>query len=234
MRRLSNTIGGRAFAAAVIFIFIVSLFGAETALAQGSLYEVTITNLTRDQQFTPILIVTHDASVHLYELGSPASAELESLAETGNTAPLTALLTGTPGVLNIATSGGLLAPGASVTVQVLGGGKFKQFSVASMLIPTNDAFLAVDAADLPRGKREELVLSAPAYDSGTEPNDESCASIPGPFFVECGGPGGGAAPAGGEGYVHVHAGIHGGIGDLDESARDWRNPVASVTVRRVH
>ena len=30
-----------------------------------------------------------------------------------------------------------------------------------MLIPTNDAFLSVDAADLPRGKREELVLSAP-------------------------------------------------------------------------
>ena len=100
-----------------------------------------------------------------------------------------------------------------------------------MLIPTNDAFLAVDAADLP-ARREELALAVPAYDSGTEPNDETCASIPGPFFVECGGPGGGGAPAGGEGYVHVHTGIH-GIGDLDASARDWRNPVARVTVRRV-
>ena len=233
MRRLTDTTGRAAFAGAVVLMFLVSLFGAETALAQGSLYEVTITNLTRDQQFTPILIVSHDESVHLYELGSPASAELESLAENGDTTPLTVLLTGTPGVLNVATSAGLLAPGASVTVQVQGGGRFKRLSVASMLIPTNDAFLSVDAADLPRGKREELVLSAPAYDSGTEPNDETCASIPGPSFAECGGPGGGGAPAGGEGYVHVHAGIH-GIGDLDESARDWRNPVARVTVRRVH
>ena len=115
MRRLTDTTRGLAFAVAVVLMFLVSLFGAETALAQSRSYEVTITNLTRDQQFTPILIATHDASV---ELGSPASAELESLAETGNTAPLTALLTGTPGVLDVGTSSGLLAPGASVTVQV--------------------------------------------------------------------------------------------------------------------
>ena len=47
------------------------------------------------------------------------------------------------------------------------------------------------------------------------------------------GPGGGGMPAGGEeGYVHVHAGIH-GIGDLDASERDWRNPVAMVTIELV-
>jgi len=31
-----------------------------------------------------------------------------------------------------------------------------------------------------------------AYDAGTCYNDEACASIPGPFVEECGGPGGGA------------------------------------------
>ncbi|MGH8621200.1 MAG: hypothetical protein ACRET3_03595 [Burkholderiales bacterium] len=36
-----------------------------------------------------------------------------------------------------------------------------------------------------------------------------------------------------EGYVHIHAGIH-GIGDLPPEVRDWRNPVARVAIRRVN
>ncbi|MDP2419080.1 MAG: hypothetical protein Q8M33_16555 [Hydrogenophaga sp.] len=72
----------------------------------------------------------------------------------------------------------------------------------------------------------------PAYDSGTEINDELYASIPGPFFAECNGSGGGAAPSGGEGFVHISAGMH-GIGDFKPSNRDWRNPGARITIRRV-
>ena len=65
------------------------------------------------------------------------------------------------------------------------------------------------------------------------PPDELCASIPGPNFVECGGNGGGGAPAGGEeGFVHIHAGMH-GIGNFKAADRDWRNPVAQITVRRL-
>jgi hypothetical protein len=46
-------------------------------------------------------------------------------------------------------------------------------------------------------------------------------------------PGGGAQAQGDEeGVVHIHAGIH-GIGDLDESERDWRNPAAIISIRRV-
>ena len=100
-----------------------------------------------------------------------------------------------------------------------------------MLIPTNDAFFAVNDAEGPNGPHAITVFS-PAYDAGTERNDETCASIPGPNFVECGGPGGGGAPGGGEGYVHIHAGIH-GVGDLLPEKRDWRNPVARITIRRL-
>jgi hypothetical protein len=46
----------------------------------------------------------------------------------------------------------------------------------------------------------------------------------------CGGEGG--SPGVGEGYVHIHTGIH-GIGDLLTAAMyDWRNPVAEITIRR--
>ncbi len=202
--------------------------GAASALG----YDVTVTNLTRGQQFTPILVASHKAGVRLFDLGSPASSQLKTLAEEGNVAPMTALLLGNPDVLDVVNSGALLNPGQSVTQRVRTGGGFDHVSVAAMLIPTNDGFFAVNDATGPSGQQTITVFS-PAYDAGTERNDETCASIPGPFFAECGGPGSGGAPGGGEGYVHIHAGIH-GIGDLDPALRDWRNPVARITIRRVN
>jgi hypothetical protein len=198
----------------------------------GGRFEVTITNLTRGQQFTPILVATHKASVKLFEPGMPASAELSTLAEEGNTAPLAAALSARPETGQVVTGSGLTEPGGSKTIVVHGRSGFGFFSVAAMLIPTNDGFFAVNGVALPRGN-DTLTLTVPAYDSGTERNDESCASIPGPFFAECGGSGGGGAPLGGEeGFVHIHAGIH-GIGNFKPSDRDWRNPVALIKVRRL-
>lgn len=195
-------------------------------------FEVTITNLTRGQQFTPVLVASHKAGVKLFELGQPASPELATLAEEGNTVPLASLLTAMPEVLEVTNSSGLLNPGASVTLIVKTRGAFNHLSVASMLIPTNDGFFALNGVKGPRFQAVATHTSV-AYDAGSERNDELCASIPGPSFAECGGPGGGGAPTGGEeGYVHVHAGIH-GIGDLNTAERDWRNPVARIVIRRV-
>ena len=107
-------------------------------------------------------------------------------------------------------------------------GPYRYLSLAAMLIPTNDAFVALNGVR----PRFQSTYNALAYDAGTEANDEACASIPGPDFVECGGPGGGGDPGGGEGYVFVHAGMH-GVGDMNEAERDWRNPVARIQVQRV-
>ena len=198
---------------------------------EGARFEVTITNLTRGQQFTPILVAAHKSNVKLFELGKPASIELVTLAEEGNPAPLAAALAALPGTGQVVTGSGLTNPGASTTLVVVGRRGFGFLSVAAMLIPTNDGFFALNGVALPRGN-DMLTLTAPAYDAGSERNDELCVSIPGPFFAECGGSGGGGKPGGGEGYVHIHAGIH-GIGNLPAATRDWRNPVALITVRRV-
>ena len=200
-------------------------------VASAAEYEVTVTNLTRGQQFTPILVATHQAGVRLFELGSPASPQLKTLAEQGNVGPMTALLLGNPEVRAVVNSAALLNPGQSVTQRVSTRGGFDNVSVAAMLIPTNDGFFAVNDLEGPNGQ-EAITVFSPAYDAGTERNDELCASIPGPNFMECGGPGGGGAPGGGEGYVHIHAGIH-GIGNLHPDIRDWRNPVAKITIHRV-
>ena len=215
----------------VVLLAFTILMGARIPPAAAApRFEVTVTNLTRGQQFTPILVASHQEGVRLFVLGSPASSELATLAEEGNTAPLAALLLATPGVGDIATSAGLLDPGRSITISVDAGGGFDHLSVAAMLIPTNDGFFALNGVEGPSG-HQTLTLYSPAYDAGSERNDELCASIPGPFFTECGGAGGGGKPGGGEGYVHIHAGIH-GIGDLDPARRDWRNPVAQITIRR--
>ncbi len=212
------------------------LMGAAGA-ASAAEFEVTVTNLTRGQRFTPILVATHKAGVRLFNLGSAASPQLKTLAEEGNVGPMTALLLANPNVREVVNSGALLSPGQSVTQPVSTRGGFDNVSVAAMLIPTNDAFFAVNDAEGPDGS-DSITLFSPAYDAGTERNDELCASIPGPGFVECisptnpSGGGGGLAPGGGEGYVHIHAGIH-GVGQLNPALRDWRNPVARITIRRL-
>lgn len=228
MPSTSSRIGRRAFAAAMLS---AAVFGAQAGDGPWT-YEVTVTNVTAHQQFTPLLLATHRPQIGLFTLGSPALPELATLAEQGDVAPLRALLDGSRSVRATATGSGLLGPGQSMSVRIVGHPRHDRLSLAAMLIPTNDAFVALNAVPLPWPGRGPSVHVARAYDAGSEVNDETCASIPGPFFAECGGPGGGAAPGGGEGFVHVHRGMH-GVGDFRPADRDWRNPVAEVRVRLV-
>lgn len=208
-----------------------SALGAQANEGQWT-YEVTVTNITYNQRFTPLLLATHKPEIRFFTLGQPASPGLVTLAEEGNVAPLRTLLDGSPLVKATAAGNGLLDPGKSITFQIQGNPWRDRLSVAAMLIPTNDAFVALDAVQLPYPGWSAQTHTARAYDAGSEVNDELCTSIPGPFFAECGGSGGGAKVNGGEGFVHVHRGVH-GVGDLKPSARDWRNPVAEVRVRLV-
>ncbi len=191
-----------------------------------STYEITVTNVTKGQAFTPILAATHKRRVSLFEVGSPASPELAALAEGGDTSLLNALLEENRKVSETVSTEGLLLPGQSTTFEIQADGNFSRFSLAAMLIPTNDTFVALNGIKLPRKGSD--VYQAAAYDAGSEQNDELCANIPGPA---CGGAGVSANDEG-EGFVHVSAGIH-GEGDLQRSAYDWRDSVARVTVRLV-
>lgn len=150
------------------------------------------------------------------------------MAEGGDFDPLSTMLTDSGVAYDIASNGGLLAPGASTTIMVKMADDFKYVTVTSMLIPTNDAFIAVNGVKGPKKEKKPTIIMSPAYDAGSEPNDELCAHMPGPF---CGGFGG-SPNAGGEGYVHIHAGIH-GIGDLSSADFDWRNPTAKITIKRM-
>ncbi len=203
------------------------LFASAATAGDGVRYHVTITNLTHSITFTPILVVTHRSSVDLFEPGDPAIDELAAIAEAGDVGPATALLSGLAGVGDVQNSGSLLLPGDSVTVTVEARRGTRRISLASMMLPTNDGFIALDSVKAPRhGTRSYW---SPGYDAGTEPNDELCLNIPGPTCQ-----GGGLSPMadpGDEGYIHIHRGIH-GIGDLAASVYDWRNPVAKITISK--
>ncbi len=114
-------------------------------------------------------------------------------------------------------------------MQINASGSFKLITVAGMLATTNDGFWAVRGVEAPKKIGETKTIEAVAYDAGSEKNNELCGFIPGP---PCERPGV-RDPVGSEGYVHIHAGIH-GIGDLAPATFDWRNPVAEITVRRIH
>ena len=189
---------------------------------------VTVTNLTQGQVFTPIVAASHKNSIKLFSLGQPASEPLEILAEAGDTGPLKIALANSPAVLDIADSGAPLPPGGSVTLSIATRGSFRFVSVAAMLVPTNDAFFAVNGVEGPHG-REVAMHYSPAYDAGTEANDELCTHIPGPPAV-CQGEGFNPS-RGADNFVHIHPGIH-GIGNLSAARYDWRNPVARITIRR--
>src|SRR5262249_25228461 len=94
--------------------------------ADGSQFEVTGTNFTRGQTSTRVLVASHRAGVTLFPLGTPASPQLATLAEEGDTAPLTTLLLSTPGVRDVRNSGappaGFVGPGQSKTIIVDAGG----------------------------------------------------------------------------------------------------------------
>ncbi len=215
-----------------LFLSVLVMASAPAFAETGLKFEVTITNLTRGQSFTPTLVASHKRGVSLFTLGSPASAALEAAAEEGNTDPFKNLLMGMAGVKDVQSSGVLLGPGETVSVIVQTSFGFNHISLIGMLIPTNDGFLSLNGVRGPL--KGQVTYYSPAYDAGSERNDELCASIPGPNYPECGGPGGGGAPSGGEeGYVHIHGGIH-GIGDFNAGERDWRNPVAKIDIRRVY
>ena len=146
------------------------------------------------------------------------------------TGPLTGLLEVSPGVSDYAVAAGGIPPGGSITVEARIQGNARKISLAGMLVSTNDAFVGLDGYTLSFGlfnSSRETIIDAPAYDAGSEANTESCAHIPGP---PCGSPGE-RVTDGAEGFVHVHRGIQ-GVGDLDAATKDWRNPVARISIQR--
>ncbi len=202
-----------------------------TASAQD-MYQVKITNLTPGQSFTPFLLATHSMDVTMFLPGTQASAELRAIAEMGDTSGMKMMLEGMQdmGVMDVVAQGHMLTTPGVTTEFMISGMYGYRLSLVSMLIPTNDTFVGANML-LPGDGG--MTGYAYAYDAGTEMNDELCSSIPNPAgYPECDAMGAGAAIGMGEGGIVISNGIH-GHGDFMPMMRDWKNPVARITIQKM-
>jgi len=206
-----------------------SLLAATNSWADDDMvtYKITLTNLTPGQPFAPIMAASHSSGMSFFEAGQAPSDELAKLAEAGNGKPMAAKLLAMPGVTDAQVSTtGLTFPGKSTTLMITAKRGTDNVSIGAMLGGTNDAFLAITDMDLPKG-RQVATYMADAYDAGSEDNDELASTV-------LGAGGEGYSPTNyGEGFVHIHNGIH-GIGALPAHIMDWRNPVAEIVIERMN
>ena len=207
-------------------------------------FDVQITNLSNGIYFTPFLIAAHPAGNNLFMAGQPASANLQAMAEGGSIAGLSADVTALGATVVENPAGGLLAPATSTTFNVnTDGTSNDRLSLVAMLLPTNDAFAGLNALEIPT-EPGVYTFDVPAYDAGTEANDElltgggapGAAGMPLDPGGLAGAGGSGAAGADANPNVHIHRGslgdtnAAGGTSDLDSGVHRWLNPVIRVTI----
>ena len=214
------------------------------------MYRVTITNATLGQPVAPSVIATHTDSFRLFELGpTPLPGDsnyalyfgLATAAETGSPFPLVDEVADSQGVREAVAlpvenrTPPVLLPGESNSTIIRASGKAKYLSAAAMLGATNDAFYAVRGVLLPKDVGDTTHVYANAYDAGSEFNAETADTIGALGATDDDPTTGEGINENGEGYIHVHAGIHGigGPGGLDAATYDWRNPVVEVTIERI-
>ena len=212
-------------------------------------YRVTITNATLGQPVAPSVIATHTDAFRLFDLGpTPVLGDsdyalffgLATAAETGSPVPLVDEVAASDGVWEAVAlltnrTPPILLPGESNSITIRASGNAKYLSAAAMLGATNDAFYAVRGVLLPKGVGETTIVYANAYDAGSELNEESADTVGALGATDDDPMTGDGINENGEGYIHVHAGIHGigGFNGLDAATYDWRNPVVEVTVERI-
>ena len=229
----------RLVAALATVAVLLSLTAAASAEPPSSTYEVTITNLTSGQPFTPPLVATHRKSIDLFDVGQPASNEIQEIAENGNLDPAVALATGSKHVSDAQVVLGdvpPILPGASRTFSVSAVPGAENLTWVSMLICTNDGFTGLDTLRLPRNVGDSSVHHTAGYDAGTEINTEAwsdlvppCAQLTG--FGDQGGVGMSNPDLAEDGVITMHPGIA-GIADLVPAVHGWSGPVAMVEITR--
>ena len=223
-------------------LVMASLFGAQTASAVD--FNVRIINLSNGIYYTPFLVAAHPAGTSIFTVGQPASANLQAMAEGGDISGLATDLAGLGATIAENPAGGLLAPASETNVDLNTDGTSNELlTIVAMLLPTNDAFAGLNAVQIPT-EPGTYVYDVPAYDAGTEANDElltgggapGAAGIPADPGGLAGTGGTGAALADANPNVHIHRGTlgdldaTGGVSDLDSSVHRWLNPVIRVVI----
>lgn len=211
--------------------------------AMAAELDITVANLTHGNTFTPLLVTAHANTLHVFQTGTTASANLRTMAEGGDIAGLVTDLDAASADSIANPAAGLLAPGASTSFMLNTSEGNNYLSAVAMVLPTNDAFLGLNAWKIP-SEPGTYTINLSAYDAGTEVNDEiinggGTTGVPGIPADPSGQAGSGAMGVTTEESntnIHIHRGVlgdtnaTGGRSDLDSRIHRWLNPVARIVV----
>jgi Spondin_N len=230
---------------------LVLLATGTRAFAQSSsliTYRVTLANMTSSQPFSPPVAATHEAGMHLFEMGQLASEGLRAIAEDGEPMPMFQALSASKQVTEAVNIGRPITRKGTVVGDFTDSVTFliharpgDRFSIAGMLICTNDGFTGLDAVELPQQGTQTFMLNS--YDAGTENNTERSRDI----VDACSALGPEKLPGDPDGNIDAdpavdttpaqpirfHPGIQ-GVGDLKPALHGWKDPVAMVTIERMN
>lgn len=150
---------------------------------------ITVTNVA-DSAFpgtlTPPLWAVHTDGIAMFETGMAASAELESLAEDGETSGLEGVLSGSAEVGASGSGSNPIGPDDTFTFTVTPDATNRWLSLASMIIPSNDTFLGLDSVELADDQGDlrsvtdiqtDIDAALMAYDAGTEANQAGAGGV---------------------------------------------------------
>ena len=165
-----------ALVSAFLIFSAASAAGKSKKSKKERVYRVAITNVTKDQIFSPPVLATHEAGFRVFMAGAPASAELVKVAEDGMNGPLATMLGASPEVFDVVAAGAPILPGATAYYEIHSKGKADSMSIVGMLVSTNDGFFGVNARKLSSKSRRSMSFSAVAYDAGSEGNNEDCVT----------------------------------------------------------
>ena len=195
----------------------VLALSAATATAAPVQVEVTVTSNVPagGVAITPVWVGFHNGSFDSYDGGAAAASSLEALAELGMTGPISDVFAGTlvgdaiDGRVQgaIADGGPIFSGGSPSAIFTLDdSGANNYFSYASMVLPSNDFFiangnpLAHDISSLLNGTVNTISfnvgLPGTVNDAGTEVNDFAFSPNPPPFGIPAGDAPGGVAENG--------------------------------------
>lgn len=205
--------------------------------------DVSVTNLTNAIYMTPLIVVAHDESAHIYQPGMAASTHLQALAEGGDISGISSDFSAVGADIVENPASGLLEPGQTTSFNMNTSDQNKYLSLASMMLPTNEGFVGANDIKIPLVPGVYTYFLN-AYDAGTEANNEVINGGGAPGVLGIPADPGAHSGTGATGvtiteentHVHIHRGAvgdnnaTGGESGLTNHVHRWLNPVAKLVI----
>ena len=161
-------------------------------------FKVTIINTAPEEgvRFTPVWVGFHDGTFDTYDTGTLQTPQLNAIAEDGDTQPISQVFLNESGLVSpvdgtiFGATNNFFFPGDVVSDTFTldtNSGNNRYFSYATMVVPSNDAFVS-NANPLAHQIIDEdgnpitvgfTILGTQVRDGGTEDNDEFPANTAG-------------------------------------------------------